>query len=74
MGRLLVIVAREELARYQYLRHVFASETVEVIVDRRREDRRRRENQTTFDRRRSDRRIRNITQDLRSLGWALVRR
>jgi len=74
MGRLLVIVGREEPARYAYLRHVFASETVEVIVDRRREERRRREAATAFDKRRAERRMRSITQDLHSLGWALVRR
>ena len=74
MGRLLVIVGREEPARYAYLRHVFASETVEVIVDRRGEERRRREAAPSFDRRRSERRVRSITQDIQSLGWALVRR
>jgi len=74
MGRLLVIVGREEPARYAYLRHVFASETVEVIVDRRSEERRRREAAPSFDRRRSERRVRSITQDIQSLGWALVRR
>ncbi len=74
MGRLLVIVAREELARYAYLKHVFASETVEVIVDRRRGERRQHERAPAFDKRRGDRRVRNVTQDLQGLGWALVRR
>jgi hypothetical protein len=74
VGRLLVIVGREEPARYAYLRHVFASETVEVITDRRREERRRREMAPPFDKRRGERRVRSILQDLHSLGWALVRR
>ena len=74
MARLLVIVSRNEPSRTTYLKYVFASETVEVIVDRRREERRRREAATAFDKRRAERRIRSITQDLHSLGWALVRR
>jgi len=74
VGRLLVIVAREELARYAYLKHVFASETVEVLVDRRHEERRRRQTAPAFDKRRGERRVRSIAQDLQSLGWALVRR
>lgn len=74
MGRLLVIVARGESARYAYLKHVFASDTVEIIVDRRHAVRRREDSPPAVDRRRGDRRHRNVDQDLRTLGWALVRR
>lgn len=73
MNRLLVIVAREELARYASLKRIFASESADVLLDRRRGERRRRESPTALERRRGDRRVRSISQDLRTLGWALVR-
>ncbi len=73
MSRLLVIVAREELARYASLKHIFASESADVLLDRRRGERRRGESPTALERRRGDRRVRNITPDLQTLGWALVR-
>lgn len=73
MGRLLVIVSRTEPARYTYLKHVFARQGVEVIVDRRAGERRRRLEPATAERRRADRRARDITKDLQTLGWALVR-
>jgi serine/threonine-protein kinase RsbT len=72
--RVLVIVEREDLARYASLKRVFASESAEVILDRRRGERRGRQSPPQTDRRRADRRVRSIAQDLRTLGWALVRR
>lgn len=74
MGRLLVIVARSESARYAYLKHVFANDTVEVIVDRRHTVRRVQDGPPALDRRRGDRRHRSVDEELRTLGWALVRR
>lgn len=73
MARLLVIVPRTEPARYAYLKHVFARVGVEVIPDRRLGERRRCREPTTAERRRADRRVRDITKDLQTLGWALVR-
>jgi len=76
MARLLVIVSRNEPSRTTYLKHVFASETVDVNLDRRAEERRRfplRERRAV-ERRREDRRQRDIAKDLQTYGWAVVRR
>ena len=76
MARLLVIVSRNEPSRTTYLKYVFASETVDVILDRRAEERRRfplRERRAV-ERRREDRRQRDITEDLQTYGWTVVRR
>jgi serine/threonine-protein kinase RsbT len=72
--RVLVIVEREDLARYASLKRVFASESVDVILDRRRGERREHLTPPPVDRRGGDRRVRSIAQDLQTLGWALVRR
>src|SRR5438046_9264499 len=72
--RVLVIVEREDLARYASLKRVFASESADVILDRRRGERRGRPSPPSVERRRGDRRVRSIAQELRTLGWALVRR
>ena len=74
MAGLLLIVSRMEPARYTYLKHVFGSETVEVILDRRLEERRQRQERAPAERRREVRRQRDITKDLQTSGWALVRR
>ena len=42
MALLLFIVSRSEPSRFTYLKHVFANETVDVMLDRRVEERRRR--------------------------------
>ena len=55
-------------------KHAFGSETAEVILDRRVAERRRRQEPVTVDRRRSDQRTRDVTQELKAYGWALVRR
>jgi hypothetical protein len=70
---LLLIVSRTEPARYQYLKDAFASETVDVVTDRRVAERRRREGRTWAERRRGDQRQLDTTVDLRTFGWALVR-
>ena len=71
MTRLLLIVARAEPARHAYVKHVFASDAVEVIVDRRVANRRQVQAKVSVNRRRAD--GRNITTELHTFGWALVR-
>jgi hypothetical protein len=73
VASLLFIVSRTEPGRYSYLKHVFAGESGDVIVDRRTEERRRGGKPATADRRHGDRRQRDITRELESSGWALVR-
>jgi len=74
MALLLFIVSRSEPSRFTYLKHVFANETVDVMLDRRVEDRRRRHERTAAERRHEDRRQWDITKDLRTYGWALAKR
>jgi PAS domain S-box-containing protein len=69
----LVIVAREDRSRYESLRRMFAGEATEVIVDRRLGERRR-SDPTEGGRRRGPRRQQDISADLQTRGWALVRR
>ena len=47
--------------------------SVDVIMDRRVEERRRRQEQVPTERRREDRRQRDVTKDLQVLGWTVVR-
>jgi len=75
VARLLLIVSRTEPSRFTYLKHVFGSESVDVIIDRRTEERRQRLERASSERRRHEnRRQRDITKDLQTYGWALVRR
>jgi len=71
---LLFIVSRSEPSRFRYLKHVFANETVDVMLDRRVEERRRRHERAAAERRHEDRRQRDITKDLQTYGWALAKR
>jgi len=71
---LLLIVSRSEPSRFTYLKHVFANETVDVILDRRVEVRRRRHERLAAERRHEDRRQRAVAKDLQREGWSLVRR
>jgi hypothetical protein len=73
VARLLLIVSRTEPGRFTYLKHVFASDTVDVILDRRVGERRQALARASIERRRGDRRERDLTKDLQSFGWALVR-
>lgn len=73
VARILLIVARSEPQRYTYLKHVFANETVDVIVDRREGERRLSGARAAIERRHADRRERDIAKDLQTFGWALVR-
>ena len=74
MADLVFIVSRTEPKQYLYLKHVFADETRDVVLDRRSVDRRRTLRPPPIERRHIDRRHRNITRELQSSGWALVRR
>ncbi len=74
MALLLFIVSRSEPSRFTYLKHVFANETVDVMLDRRVEERRRRHERTAAERRHEDRRQWDINKDLRTYGWALAKR
>lgn len=71
--RQLLIVSRSEPERYAYLQYVFDQDNGEVILDRRVENRRSRQEPVSAERRRSDRRQRDVGADLRVFGWALVR-
>ena len=71
--RQLLIVSRAEPERYAYLQYVFDQDTGEVILDRRVENRRGRQESVSAERRRGDRRQRDVGADLRVFGWALVR-
>jgi len=78
MSQLLLIVSPTAPSRLAYLKHQYSSETVEVILDRRVSQRRRldarRGERTNDERRRAARRQRDISEELRTFGWALVRR
>ena len=75
MALILIIVSRSEPAHFTYLKHVFANGAVDVILDRRVEERRRLRfgAGAPVERRRKDRRHRNVTKDLETFGWAPVR-
>ncbi len=74
MAALVFIVSRTEPKHYLYLKHVFADESRDVVLDRRLGDRRRTLRPPPLERRHIDRRHRDITSELQSSGWALVRR
>jgi len=71
--RRLIIVARGEGALYDYIRRdQFGDETVRVVTDRRRADRRHGLDAHTPDRRRGERRRYDIDRLLLTQGWAQV--
>ena len=75
MADLVFIVARTELKHYLYLKHFWADEKREVVLDRRTGERRRSPRPPPVERRHAERRRQHdITQELHSPGWALVRR
>ena len=74
MASLLIIVSRTNPAQHTYLKHVFGSQTEDVILDRRVGERRQHPARVAAERRRIERRQRDISQDLQISGWALVRR
>ena len=74
MADLIFIVSRAAPKRYFYLKHVYADESRDVVIDRRDGERRRSQRPPRVERRHVDRRHRDITRELESAGWALVRR
>jgi hypothetical protein len=74
MADLLFIVSRTESRQYLYLKQVFADESRDVVLDRRMGERRRSGQPPPIERRHIDRRQRDVTGELQSSGWALVRR
>ena len=69
----LIIVARDEVALYDYIRRdQLGNETARVITDRRRADRRHGLEAHTPDRRRAERRRYDIAAVLLTQGWAQV--
>jgi hypothetical protein len=74
VGRLLVIVSRDAPGRFVYLKHLYGNDTMEVIVDRRVRERRLRRQLAVNERRWATRRRRDVTDELATLGWSLVRR
>jgi hypothetical protein len=67
----LIIVSREESARYTFL-HGLLDETMDVIFDRRTGERRRHEDPAPVERRRGDRRLPSVAEELEAVGWAVV--
>ena len=76
VNRMLIIVSQEHPTQYTYLKHAFAKEAIDVILDRRMGARRQLAavDRTRIERRRRDRRQRDITTDLKAFHWAVVRR
>jgi hypothetical protein len=75
MAGLLLIVSTTEPGRYVYLKYGVARKNSDVILDRRKEDRRRiHQAASTPERRYGDRRHRDITRELEAFGWAVAHR
>jgi len=71
----LLLIVSSTAQRYRYLEHVFADKGRDVILDRREgSERRRSQRPPPTERRHAERRQHDITRELRSTGWALVRR
>jgi hypothetical protein len=75
MADLVFIVSRTEPKQYLYLKYQFADESRDVVLDRRMGERRRSsERPPRIEKRHIDRRQRDVTRELQSTGWTLVRR
>jgi hypothetical protein len=74
MAAFLFIASRTEPKQYFYLKHVYADESRDVVLDRRGGERRKSPRLAPSERRYVERRSRDITRDLQSSGWALVLR
>jgi len=70
---LIFIVSRTEPRQYLYLKHVFADESRDVVLDRRMGERRRSLRPPPVEKRHIDRRQRDVSRELQASGWALVR-
>jgi hypothetical protein len=71
----ILVVARDRQKLFEYAKRAFSgNSSVEVVLDRRRSERRTAGGPSSPDRRRGDRRLMNeIDNHLRALGWAVVR-
>ena len=74
MGDFLFIVSRTKPQRYLRLKHAFADQTEDVVLDRRTCERRQSLSPSPVERRQVDRRRRDISRELDVSGWTLVRR
>lgn len=75
MADLVFIVSRAEPKQYLYLKHFYADESRDVVLDRRAGDRRLSLRPPPIERRHAERRRHpDITHQLQTLGWVLVRR
>ena len=73
MASWLFIVSPTKPGTYTYMKLVSESQDA-VILDRRKEERRRIHERVTLERRHGERRRRDVMTDLQTSGWALVRR
>jgi hypothetical protein len=74
MASVFMIVARDRSDLYDRLRREFANDAaIAVFLDRRFGQRRRQSFRVTDDQRRTERRRRDLDDDLRRLGWATTR-
>ena len=75
MAPLFFIVSRGEPKTYTYIKHAFADGEgdARVILDRREHERRRSQTLRQTDRRHVERRHSDVTSELQSMGWAVVR-
>src|SRR5882672_9036744 len=74
MADMVFIVSRTEPKHYLYLKHEFADESSDVVLDRRAGERRRSQRPLPTERRHMQRRHCDVTRELQSSGWALARR
>jgi hypothetical protein len=76
MPKVLMIIARDNRKLYTYVCSEFEGlgTDIEVVLDRRHAERRGSAAPSATERRRADRRAYKIEEDLRGIGWALVRR
>jgi hypothetical protein len=75
VGRLVFVVSRKQPERYDFLKRAFNDEeTVEIVLDRRRGQRRRETTLPAPERRRADRRTLDRNGEIDRLGWTLLRR
>ncbi len=74
VGDFLFIVSRTKPQRYLRLKHAFADQTEDVVLDRRTGERRQSLRPPPAERRHVDRRRRDISRELDVSGWTLVRR
>jgi hypothetical protein len=75
VAKQLIVIARDQQRLYEYARRAFAGNaTVEVVLDRRRGERRRDDQSRAPERRRGDRRVTmEVDERLRTMGFAIVR-